>query len=70
MSSIKTLFMDFMKDEEGLSVVEYVVGGALVVTALVATDPWAELGNAVESVVSDAANAESTLAGSGDSSGG
>ncbi|MGR5348254.1 Flp family type IVb pilin [Vibrio mediterranei] len=62
MSSIKTLIVDFMKEEEGLSVVEYVLGGALVVSALIAADPWAELGAAVENVISDAEAASSKSA--------
>lgn len=32
-----------MQDEEGLTIVEYVIGAALLVTAFLAADPWAAL---------------------------
>ncbi len=34
---------EFMQDEEGLTIVEYVIGAALLVTAFLAVDPWAAL---------------------------
>ncbi|MBY6196591.1 hypothetical protein [Vibrio hangzhouensis] len=58
MASPKDWFNKFMNDETGLSVVEYVVGGAILVLALAATDPWSGLSGAVENVVSQASEAE------------
>lgn len=34
---------EFMQDEEGLTIVEYVIGAALLVTAFLAADPWSAL---------------------------
>lgn len=34
---------EFMQDEEGLTIVEYVIGAALLVTAFLAADPWGAL---------------------------
>ena len=34
---------EFMQDEEGLTIVEYVIGAALLVTAFLAVDPWSAL---------------------------
>lgn len=34
---------EFMQDEEGLTIVEYVIGAALLVAAFAAVDPFAAL---------------------------
>jgi len=53
---------EFMQDEEGLTIVEYVVGAALLVVAFTAADPWSSLSTSlsgvVDSIETDVAPAE------------
>lgn len=42
---------EFMQDEEGLTIVEYVIGAALLVAAFVAADPWAALETKLGTVI-------------------
>ena len=46
---MKKLILDFMRDEEGLTTVEYAVAGALVAAAVVAA--FTELGGAVGTTI-------------------
>jgi pilus assembly protein Flp/PilA len=43
MSSLIKFVKDFAQDEEGLTILEYVIGAALIVIALVVADPWNSL---------------------------
>ncbi|MCJ2377105.1 hypothetical protein LNL84_09725 [Vibrio sp. ZSDZ34] len=45
MSSLIKFVKDFAQDEEGLTILEYVIGAALIVIALIAADPWNGLMN-------------------------
>ncbi|ERI53975.1 hypothetical protein N878_03050 [Pseudomonas sp. EGD-AK9] len=49
--AIKTSVMKFVKDEEGLTVVEYAVAGGLISAAVVAT--FMALGTEVNAVITD-----------------
>lgn len=40
-----------MQDEEGLTIVEYVIGAALLVAAFVAADPWDSLSTTLETII-------------------
>ncbi|MCG9787136.1 Flp family type IVb pilin [Vibrio barjaei] len=54
MSSIKTLVKDFLSDEEGLTLIEYLLGAALIILAFAAASPWNALKTALDNVISDA----------------
>lgn len=43
MSKFVNFAKDFMNDEEGLTIVEYLIGAALLVVAFLAADPWGSL---------------------------
>lgn len=51
MKSVKELFIEFCRDEEGLTTVEYAVAGSLVAAAVVTA--FDELGTAVGDVIVD-----------------
>ncbi|WEM45629.1 Flp family type IVb pilin (plasmid) [Photobacterium sp. DA100] len=50
MKSFKQFLIDFYRDEEGLTTVEYAVAGALVAAAVVTA--FSELGGEVETTIS------------------
>ncbi|MCG9627557.1 hypothetical protein L1D34_22235 [Vibrio mediterranei] len=54
MSSIKTLVKDFLSDEEGLTLIEYLLGAALIILAFAAASPWNALKTALDNVIADA----------------
>ncbi|MGR5285683.1 Flp family type IVb pilin [Vibrio maritimus] len=54
MSSLKTFITRFIKEEDGLSVVEYVLGGALIILALGGSGAWNALSTAVSNTIADA----------------
>ncbi|MGR5094692.1 Flp family type IVb pilin [Vibrio maritimus] len=54
MSSLKNLFKDFMSDEEGLTLIEYLLGAALIILAFAAASPWTALKTALDNVIADA----------------
>lgn len=54
MSNVLKVFKDFMDDEEGLTLIEYLIGAALIVLALLAARPWDQLGTALNEVISKA----------------
>lgn len=49
MNSLKNYLINFYRDEEGLTTVEYAVAGSLVAAAVVTA--FTNLGDAVESVI-------------------
>jgi pilus assembly protein Flp/PilA len=55
MKSIVNKFMSFIKEEEGLTTVEYAVAGTLVALAVVAA--FTQLGNAVGNSINSIENA-------------
>ena len=42
---------EFMQDEEGLTIVEYVIGAALLVTAFLVADPWTALKTKLDTTI-------------------
>ncbi|MFA1562056.1 hypothetical protein [Aliivibrio fischeri] len=42
---------EFMQDEEGLTIVEYVIGAALLVAAFALADPWAALSGNLTAII-------------------
>ncbi|MFA0442270.1 hypothetical protein AB4560_20370 [Vibrio sp. 10N.222.51.C12] len=54
MSSLTKLFKDFMSDEEGLTLIEYLLGAALIILAFAAASPWEALKTALDNVIADA----------------
>lgn len=54
MSSVKKLFKDFLSDEEGLTLIEYLLGAALIIIAFAAAAPWNNLRTALENVIASA----------------
>jgi pilus assembly protein Flp/PilA len=55
MQNFKQSLIEFWKDEEGLTTVEYAIAGSLVGATVVAS--FGLLGNAVEAVIKDITNA-------------
>ena len=51
MNKLMQLTKDFMNDEEGLTIVEYVIGAALLVAAFVAADPFDALSTKLNDVI-------------------
>ncbi|MEZ9130292.1 Flp family type IVb pilin [Vibrio breoganii] len=43
MWNVKTIVLRFLREEEGLTILEYVIGAALIVTVLIATGFWSSL---------------------------
>jgi len=61
MNAITQKFVDFIKEEEGLTTVEYAVAGALVAAAVVLafTNLGTEVGNVITGLVTVLQNAQS-----------
>ncbi len=57
MSSLIKFVKDFAQDEEGLTVVEYVVGAALLIIAFTAAAPWNALVNGLTNTLQNAESA-------------
>ncbi|CAH1535645.1 MULTISPECIES: Flp family type IVb pilin [Vibrio] len=53
MESVRKLFNDFIEDEEGLTLLEYILGAALIVAALLNIGFWSTLAGKFQSVASD-----------------
>lgn len=58
MNSLKQAVMNFIREEEGLTVVEYAIAGALVSIAVVTA--FTNLGTAVEGAIGDLITAVNT----------
>lgn len=54
MSSLIKFVKDFAQDEEGLTVVEYTVGAALLIAGLTLAAPWDQLGTILNGVIATA----------------
>ncbi|MGR5094693.1 hypothetical protein ACPV5O_04525 [Vibrio maritimus] len=54
MSSLINFVKNFVQDEEGLTLIEYLLGAALIILAMAAASPWATLKTAIDNVVADA----------------
>lgn len=50
MDNFRNLIKDFMEDEEGLTLLEYILGAALIVTAFLGSGFWTTLSNKFTSV--------------------
>ena len=50
MESVRKLFNDFIEDEEGLTLLEYILGAALIVAALLNIGFWSTLATKFTSV--------------------
>lgn len=50
MDNFRNLIKDFMEDEEGLTLLEYILGAALIVTAFLSSGFWTTLSNKFTSV--------------------
>ena len=50
MDNFRNLIKDFMEDEEGLTLLEYILGAALIVTAFLTSGFWTTLSNKFTSV--------------------
>ena len=50
MDNFRNLITDFMEDEEGLTLLEYILGAALIVTAFLTSGFWTTLSNKFTSV--------------------
>ncbi|EGQ8116387.1 hypothetical protein CGH86_01080 [Vibrio parahaemolyticus] len=53
MDNFRNLIKDFMEDEEGLTLLEYILGAALIVTALLGSGFWTTLAGKFTSVASE-----------------
>ena len=53
MDNFRNLIKDFMEDEEGLTLLEYILGAALIVAAMLTTDFWGTLADKFVEVASD-----------------
>ena len=52
MENFRNLIEDFMEDEEGLTLLEYILGAALIVTAFLSSGFWTTLSSKFSSVAS------------------
>ncbi|CAE6889683.1 MULTISPECIES: Flp family type IVb pilin [Vibrio] len=52
MENFRKLINDFMEDEEGLTLLEYILGAALIVTAFLTSGFWDTLSSKFSSVAS------------------
>ena len=52
MENFRNLIKDFMEDEEGLTLLEYILGAALIVTAFLTSGFWDTLSSKFSSVAS------------------
>jgi pilus assembly protein Flp/PilA len=52
MESVRKLFNDFIEDEEGLTLLEYILGAALIVAALLNIGFWSTLATKFTSIAS------------------
>ncbi|MGL1224719.1 Flp family type IVb pilin [Vibrio parahaemolyticus] len=59
MDNFRNLIKDFMEDEEGLTLLEYILGAALIVAAMLTTDFWGTLADKFKDVASEINNAGS-----------
>ncbi|MCR9579836.1 Flp family type IVb pilin [Vibrio antiquarius] len=50
MDNFRNIIKDFMEDEEGLTLLEYILGAALIVTAFLTSGFWTTLSNKFTSV--------------------
>ncbi|ARR05431.1 fimbrial protein [Vibrio campbellii] len=50
MENFRNLIKDFMEDEEGLTLLEYILGAALIVTAFLTSGFWTTLSAKFSSV--------------------
>ncbi|EGR1576133.1 Flp family type IVb pilin [Vibrio parahaemolyticus] len=50
MDNFRNLIKDFMEDEEGLTLLEYILGAALIVTAFISAGFWTTLSGKFTSV--------------------
>ncbi|EJE4689562.1 Flp family type IVb pilin [Vibrio parahaemolyticus] len=64
MDNFRNLIKDFMEDEEGLTLLEYILGAALIVTAMLSTGFWGTLADKFKDVASEINNAGSAGSGS------
>ncbi|EKA4469707.1 TPA: Flp family type IVb pilin [Vibrio parahaemolyticus] len=53
MDNFRNLIKDFMEDEEGLTLLEYILGAALIVTAFISSGFWTTLAAKFTSVASE-----------------
>ncbi|WP_282248715.1 Flp family type IVb pilin [Vibrio campbellii] len=56
MENFRNLIEDFMEDEEGLTLLEYILGAALIVTAFLSSGFWTTLSSKFSSVASQISN--------------
>ncbi|MEZ9130293.1 Flp family type IVb pilin [Vibrio breoganii] len=56
MNKFKTAVSNFINDEEGLTILEYVIGAALIVAAIIGSGFW----EAIETKLNEVASAVST----------
>ena len=52
MDSVRKLFNDFIEDEEGLTLLEYILGAALIVAALLNIGFWSTLATKFTTIAS------------------
>ncbi|BBL89704.1 hypothetical protein VroAM7_23570 [Vibrio rotiferianus] len=52
MESVRKLFNDFIEDEEGLTLLEYILGAALIVAALLNIGFWSTLATKFTTIAS------------------
>ncbi|HAS64440.1 MAG TPA: hypothetical protein DCS35_18850 [Vibrio sp.] len=53
MKAIRNEIQKFIEDEEGLTLLEYILGAALIVAALLSIDFWGTLADKFESVADE-----------------
>ena len=53
MDNFRNLINDFMEDEEGLTLLEYILGAALIVAAMLGTGFWDDLATKFEDVADE-----------------
>ncbi|CAI2293979.1 hypothetical protein C1S86_05300 [Vibrio parahaemolyticus] len=59
MDNFRNLIKDFMEDEEGLTLLEYILGAALIVTAFLTSGFWTTLADKFTDVASEINNVKS-----------
>ncbi len=59
MDNFRNLIRDFMEDEEGLTLLEYILGAALIVTAFLTSGFWTTLADKFTDVASEINNVKS-----------
>ncbi|MCR9674262.1 hypothetical protein NB557_13455 [Vibrio alginolyticus] len=65
MDNFRNLIKDFMEDEEGLTLLEYILGAALIVAALLNSGFWTTLAGKFSSVAGVINNTNPTTGGGG-----